>query len=46
MIQRMTFEFEYLGKFEFTFENILGYKTESKRVEKKNEVENLVHVYL
>ncbi len=31
---RNDFEFEYLGKFEFTFENILGYKTESKGSEK------------
>jgi hypothetical protein len=47
----MTFESEYLGEFEFMYENILGYETGSRTGSidekmKKSEIENLVQVYL
>ena len=45
----MTFEFEYLGDFEFIFENNLGSWSGDQELafdEKKTNVENLVQVYL
>jgi hypothetical protein len=45
----MTFEFEYLGDFEFIFENNLGSWLGDQELafdEKKLNVENLVQVYL
>ncbi len=49
IIRRMTFKFEYLGKFEFIFENNLGAWSWAQELafdEKKNKVKNLVQVYL
>ncbi len=45
----LTFEFEYLGEFEFIFENNLGFWSGDQKLafgEKKTNVENLVQVYL
>ncbi len=46
----MTFEFEYLGDFEFIFENNLGSWSGDQELafdeKKKTNVENLMQVYL
>jgi hypothetical protein len=45
----MTFKFEYLGEYEFIFENNLGAWSGAQELafyEKKTNVENLVQVYL
>ncbi len=46
----ITFEFEYLSKFEFILENLLGYETGSQMgsIDKKKtiNVKNLVQMYL
>jgi hypothetical protein len=49
IIRGLTFEFEYLGEFEFIFENNLGSWSGDQKLdfdEKKTNVENLVQVYL
>jgi hypothetical protein len=49
IISGMTFKFEYLGEFEFIFENNLGAWSWAQELafdEKKMKVENLVQVYL